>query len=61
MPGIFPKPDRWLLQNDKGIFSDVATAAAPALMNPGIVDRAARADMDGDGKKNLFFAGNGCR
>ena len=46
-----------LLQNNKGIFSDVTAVVAPALMNIGIVDQAAWTDMDGDGKKNLFFAG----
>ncbi|HNL63732.1 MAG TPA: FG-GAP-like repeat-containing protein, partial [Ferruginibacter sp.] len=58
MPGVFPKPDRcMLLQNNKGIFSDVTAAVAPALMNIGIVDQAAWTDMDGDGKKELVLCG----
>lgn len=58
MPGVFPKPDRcMLLQNNKGIFSDVTAVVAPALMNIGIVDQAAWTDMDGDGKKELVLCG----
>ena len=58
IPGTFPKPDRsMLLQNNKGIFTDVTNQYAKALLNPGIVNQAVWADVDGDGKKELSITG----
>lgn len=58
IPGTFPKPDRSiLLQNNKGVFTDVTKAFAKALLNPGIVNQAVWADVDGDGKNELSIAG----
>jgi len=58
VPGKFPKPDRsMLLQNNKGIFTDVTNQYASALLNPGIVNQAVWADVDGDGKSELTIAG----
>ncbi|MEO6542353.1 MAG: VCBS repeat-containing protein [Ferruginibacter sp.] len=58
LPGVFPKPDRSiLLQNNKGIFTDVTGQYANALLNPGIVNQAVWADMDGDGKNELLISG----
>ncbi|MGB5007660.1 MAG: VCBS repeat-containing protein [Ferruginibacter sp.] len=58
VPGTFPKPDRsMLLQNNKGIFTDVTSLYAKALLNPGIVNQSVWADMDGDGKNELTISG----
>lgn len=58
LPGIFPKPDRsMLLQNNKGVFTEVTSQYANGLLNPGIVNQAVWADMDGDGKKELSISG----
>lgn len=58
IPGVFPKPDRsMLLQNNKGVFTDVTNLYAKALLNPGIINQAIWADIDGDGKKDLSISG----
>jgi enediyne biosynthesis protein E4 len=58
IPGTFPKPDRsMLLQNNKGIFTDVTNQYAKALLNTGIVNQAVWTDVDGDGKKELSICG----
>ena len=58
IPGTFPKPDRsMLLQNNKGIFTDVTNQYATALMKPGIVNQAVWADVDGDSKNELAISG----
>ncbi|MBK9533238.1 MAG: VCBS repeat-containing protein [Chitinophagaceae bacterium] len=58
VPGTFPKPDRsMLLQNNKGVFTDVTGLYAKALLNPGIVNQSVWADMDGDGKNELTISG----
>ncbi len=58
VPGTFPKPDRsMLLQNNKGVFTDVTGLYAKALLNSGIVNQAVWADMDGDGKNELTISG----
>lgn len=58
LPGVFPKPDRcMLLQNNKGVFTDVTGTYAKELLNPGIVNQAVWADVNGDGKKELSISG----
>jgi hypothetical protein len=58
VPGRFPKPDRsMLLQNNKGVFTDVTNQFAKILLNPGIVNQAVWADVDGDGKNELSICG----
>lgn len=58
LPGVFPKPDRsMLLQNNKGVFTDVTNQFAKNLLNPGIINQAVWADVDGDGKKELCISG----
>ncbi len=58
VPGTFPKPDRsMLLQNNKGVFTDVTNQFAKALLSPGIVNQAVWADVDGDGKNELCISG----
>jgi hypothetical protein len=57
-PGKFPKHDKcMLLQNNKGVFTDVTAVNAPDLVNTGIVNYAAWGDVDGDGKNELLVAG----
>jgi enediyne biosynthesis protein E4 len=56
LPGKFPKPDRsMLLQNNNGVFTDVTSQVAEALLNPGIVNSAVWADVDE--KKELTISG----
>jgi hypothetical protein len=58
LPGKFPKPERsMLLQNNKGVFTDVTSQVAEALLSPGIVNQAVWADVDGDGKNELSISG----
>lgn len=58
LPGKFPQPDKCLLlQNNKGRFTNVTDQFAKALLTPGIVNQAAWADMDGDGKNELVICG----
>ena len=58
VPGMFPKADRcMLLQNNQGVFTDVTNQSAKALLNPGIVNQALWADVDGDGKNELSICG----
>jgi hypothetical protein len=58
LPGKFPKPARsMLLQNTKGVFTDVTSQVAEALLNPGIVNSAVWADVDVDGKNELTISG----
>ena len=46
-----------LLQNNKGVFTDVTNQYAKILLNPGIVNQAVWADVDGDGKNELSITG----
>lgn len=58
VPGRFPKADRsMLLQNNKGVFTDVTNQYAKALLNAGIINQAIWADVDGDGKSELSVCG----
>jgi hypothetical protein len=58
VPGKFPKADRsMLLQNNKGVFTDVTNQVATTLLNPGIINQALWADLDGDGKNELSISG----
>lgn len=58
VPGRFPKADRsMLLQNNKGIFTDVTFEQAKPLLTAGIINQAVWADVDGDGKNELSVSG----
>lgn len=46
-----------LLKNDGGVFSDVTASMARDLKDIGMVNDAAWADMDGDGKKDIVLTG----
>lgn len=57
-PGQFPRHDNnLLLQNNKGIFTDVTNTIAPDLSKTGLVNYAAWSDLDGDQKPELVLAG----
>lgn len=57
--GVFPEPPRsFLLRNDHGKFQDVTETVCPALKNPGLINAAFFADVDGDKKPDLILAGD---
>lgn len=57
-PGKFPLHDKsMLLQNNKGVFTDVTNDIAPGLNDLGIINAAVWADMDGDKKNELVLTG----
>lgn len=58
IPGMYPKaPRSYILQNHKGIFTDVTKAIAPAALRPGLVTSALWSDYDNDGRADLILAG----
>ncbi len=50
-------PRSYLLQNNKGIFTDVTTKVCPALSKAGMVTAAQWADIDNDKHPDLIIAG----
>ncbi|MBK8847024.1 MAG: VCBS repeat-containing protein [Bacteroidetes bacterium] len=57
-PGSYPVADRsYLLQNNKGTFTDVTVAVCEALLNPGIIYSAVAEDIDNDQISELIIAG----
>jgi len=58
VPHKYPYPPQsYLLQNDKGKFSDVTDAVAPGIGRAGMVKSAVWADLNGDKKAELIVAG----
>ncbi|MGF2411654.1 MAG: VCBS repeat-containing protein, partial [Ferruginibacter sp.] len=58
LPGKFPQADNsMLLQNNKGIFTNVTTDATKELTKAGVINCAAWSDIDGDGKNELSLSG----
>ncbi|RMG59193.1 MAG: VCBS repeat-containing protein, partial [Bacteroidetes bacterium] len=59
LPGRYGlAPQAFLLENDgQGRFADVTEARAPALRRPGMLTDAAWTDADGDGRPDLWLAG----
>ncbi|GAB2840214.1 VCBS repeat-containing protein [Ferruginibacter profundus] len=58
LPGKFPKADNsMLLQNNKGVFTNVTNDVAKELVKPGITNCAVWSDVDGDGKNELILSG----
>ena len=56
--GKYPLPPRsYLLRNDNGVFTDVASSANKGLASPGMVTSAIWVDVNNDGKKDLMMAG----
>ncbi|MEO7044874.1 MAG: VCBS repeat-containing protein [Ferruginibacter sp.] len=50
-------PNSYLLQNNKGIFTDVTTKVCPALSKAGMITAAQWADFDNDKHPDLVIAG----
>lgn len=50
-------PKSFILQNNKGVFTDVTATVCPALKEPGMITAAKWVDYDGDGKTDLVVAG----
>ncbi len=58
VPGKYPAPESsYLLQNDKGIFTDITKESAPEFQNMGMVTDAIFTDYDGDGDQDLMIVG----
>jgi enediyne biosynthesis protein E4 len=58
LPGKFPQAENsMLLQNNKGMFTNVTNSIGKELLKPGIVNCAAWNDIDGDEKKELILSG----
>ncbi|HET7000957.1 MAG TPA: CRTAC1 family protein, partial [Puia sp.] len=56
--GKYPLPPRsFILQNNKGVFTDVTAKVCPALQNPGMVTSAVWTDFDNDKQTDLVIAG----
>lgn len=54
----YPLPPRsFILQNNKGIFTDVTAKVCPALQKPGMVTSAVWTDFDSDKQLDLVIAG----
>jgi enediyne biosynthesis protein E4 len=54
----YPMPPKsFLLQNNKGVFTDVTAKICPALQKPGMVTSAVWADYDNDKQIDLIVAG----
>ncbi|MHA4844571.1 VCBS repeat-containing protein [Flavitalea antarctica] len=57
-PHVYPKaPRSYILINENGKLVDKTQAFAPGLMNPGMVNTAAWADLNGDKKAELIISG----
>jgi enediyne biosynthesis protein E4 len=54
----YPRPPRsFVLQNNKGIFSDVTSLVSPVLQQPGMITSSAWVDFDNDKQLDLVIAG----
>jgi hypothetical protein len=57
--GNYPLPPKsFILQNNKGVFSDVTASVCPALQKPGMVTSAIFTDFDNDRHPDLVIAGD---
>jgi hypothetical protein len=58
IPGKYPaSPRSYILQNNKGIFTDVTATVCPALLQPGMVTAALWSDFDNDHQPDLIICG----
>lgn len=58
VPGEYPVPARsYILQNNKGVFTDVTAKVAPELVTPGLVSAALWTDFDNDNDYDLIVTG----
>ncbi len=54
----YPTPPRsFILENNKGVFTDVTVKVCPALQTPGMITSAVWADFDNDKQVDLIIAG----
>lgn len=54
----YPMPARsFILQNNKGVFTDVTTKVCPSLQKPGMITSAVWTDFDNDKQSDLVIAG----
>lgn len=51
-------PSSFILQNNKGVFTDVTASVCPALQKAGMVTAAAWTDLDNDRRADLVIAGD---
>jgi len=59
VPGLYPlAPTSYILQNNKGQFTDVTNTNAPGLQKIGMVNSALFTDIDNDGKPDLIVVGD---
>ena len=58
VPENYPElPRSYILQNNKGIFTDVTKQICPALENPGMITAALFTDFNSDNKPDLIICG----
>ncbi|MDC1068414.1 VCBS repeat-containing protein [Candidatus Kapabacteria bacterium] len=58
VPGQYPYPaSSMILQNNKGVFTDITESVAPELIDLGMVTSALWTDYDNDGDRDLMIAG----
>ncbi len=58
VPGAYPLPARsYLLENNRGHFTDVTETIAPELLEPGLVTAATWTDFSGDGRLDMVVTG----
>lgn len=58
LPGQYPAPPRsYILQNNKGVFTDVTQQICPALVNPGMLTAAIWTDFTNDKRPDLIICG----
>jgi hypothetical protein len=58
IPGKYPaSPRSYILQNNKGVFTDVTATVCPALLQPGMITAALWSDFDNDHQPDLIICG----
>ncbi|MDN5202183.1 VCBS repeat-containing protein [Fulvivirgaceae bacterium BMA10] len=58
VPGQYPKPARsYILENEKGRFTDITSSTSPSLLEPGMVTDAIWTDLDNDEALDLVVVG----
>ncbi|MEZ5013910.1 MAG: FG-GAP-like repeat-containing protein [Chitinophagales bacterium] len=58
IPGDYPYPTKsWILQNNKGVFTDITNSVAPELEKIGMVSAGLWTDYNNDGNYDLIITG----